>query len=39
MKDMVILFIHLLTTAAKLLGPGGVKAIIAENLLLSLANC
>jgi transposase InsO family protein len=34
MKDMIILFIHLLTTAAKLLGPGGAKAIIAENLLL-----
>jgi len=34
MKDMVILFIHLLTTAAKLLGPGGAKATIAENLLL-----
>jgi len=34
MKDMVILFIHLLTTAAKLLGPDGAKAIIAENLLL-----
>ena len=34
MKDMVILFIHLLTTVAKLLGPGGAKAIIAENLLL-----
>jgi hypothetical protein len=34
MKDMIILFIHLLTTAAKLLGPGGAKAVIAENLLL-----
>jgi len=34
MKDMIILFIHLLTAAAKLLGPGGAKAIIAENLLL-----
>ena len=34
MKDIVILLIHLLTTIAKLLGPGGTKAIIAENLLL-----
>ncbi len=34
MKDIVILFIHLLTTAAKILGPGGAKSIIAENLLL-----
>jgi hypothetical protein len=31
---MVILFAHLLTPAARLLGPGGAKAIIAENLLL-----
>ena len=31
---MVILFIHLLTTTAKLLGKGGAKAIIAENFLL-----
>ena len=34
MKDIAILLIHLLTTVAKLLGPGGAKAIIAENLLL-----
>lgn len=34
MKDIFILLIHLLTTVAKLLGPGGTKAVIAENLLL-----
>ena len=34
MKDIVILLVHLLTTVAKLLGPGGTKAVIAENLLL-----
>jgi hypothetical protein len=34
MKDIAILLIHLLTTVAKLLGPGGAKAIISENLLL-----
>ena len=34
MKDIWLLLIHLVTTAAKLLGPGGVKGIIAENLLL-----
>ncbi len=34
MKDIVILLVHLLTTVAKLLGPGGAKAIIADNLLL-----
>ena len=34
MKDIWLLLIHRLTAAAKLLGPGGVKGIIAENLLL-----
>lgn len=34
MKDLFILLFHLLTTAAKLLGPGGAKAVVAENLLL-----
>ena len=34
MKDVLLLLIHLLTAVAKLLGPGGVKGIIAENLLL-----
>ena len=34
MKEAAILLIHLLTTVAKLHGPGGAKAIIAENLLL-----
>ena len=34
MKDIVILLVHLPTPVAKLLGPGGAKAIIAENLLL-----
>jgi transposase InsO family protein len=34
MKNVLLLLIHLLTVAAKLLGPGGIKGIIAENLLL-----
>ncbi|MDA9982608.1 helix-turn-helix domain-containing protein [Gammaproteobacteria bacterium] len=34
MKDVWLLLIHLVTTAAKLLGPGGVKGAIAENVLL-----
>ena len=34
MKDIVILLVHLLTTVAKLIGPGGTKTVIAENLLL-----
>jgi hypothetical protein len=31
MKDLVFLFVHLLTTLAKLLGPGGAKAIVADS--------
>ena len=34
MKDMLLLLAHLLTTIAKLLGPGGAKAVIADSLLL-----
>jgi len=31
----VLLLVHLLATIAKLLGPGGVKGVVAENLLSS----
>ena len=34
MKDVIYLLFHLLTTLAKLIQPGGGKAVIAENLLL-----
>lgn len=34
MKETAILIFHLLTTIARLLGPGGARAIVAENLLL-----
>ena len=34
MKNVLLLLIHMLTVVAKLLGPGGIKGIIAENLLL-----
>ena len=33
MRDLVILFIHLLVTSARLLGPGGRRAVVAESLL------
>ena len=33
MKDLVFLLIHLLTTLAKLLGPGSAKSIVADSLL------
>ena len=34
MKDLLLILLHLAVTAAKLCGPGGVRAVIAENLLL-----
>ncbi len=33
MKDIFLLLAHLLTTIAKLLGPGGARAIVADSLL------
>jgi len=34
MKDLLLLLAHLLTTLAKLLRPGGAKAIVADSLLM-----
>jgi transposase InsO family protein len=34
MKDLLILLAHLLTTIAKLLGPGGSRAVVADSLLM-----
>jgi putative transposase len=34
MKDMLVLLAHLLTTIAKLLGPGGARAVVADSLLM-----
>ena len=33
MRDLVILFIHLITTVARLTGPGGVRSVVAESIL------
>ncbi len=33
MRDLAILFVHLLATIAKLLRPGGARAVVAETLL------
>lgn len=33
MRDLAILLIHLIATIAKLMGPGGARAIVAESLL------
>lgn len=32
MRSFLFLLIHFLTTLAKLLGPGGIKSVLAENL-------
>jgi putative transposase len=34
MRDLVVLFIHFLATLARWLGPGGVRSVVAESLLL-----
>jgi putative transposase len=34
MRHLLVLFIHLLATLVRLLGPGGVRSIVAESLLL-----
>jgi len=33
-RDLAILFIHRIVTFARLLGPGGLRAVVAESLLL-----
>jgi len=32
-RDLAILFIHLIVTTARLLGPGGLRSVAAESLL------
>jgi putative transposase len=32
-SDLVVLFLHLLATIARLAGPGGARSIVAESLL------
>ena len=34
MRNLVVLLIHFIATLARLLGPGGVRSIVAESLLL-----
>ncbi len=34
MRDLLVLLVHFLTTLARLLGPGGTRAVIAETLLI-----
>src|SRR5580693_10384945 len=34
MRNLVVLFIHFIATLARLLGPGGVRSLVAESVLL-----
>ena len=34
MKDLIVLLIHLMATLAKLMGPGGAKAVVADSFLM-----
>ena len=34
MKDLLLMFAHLLTTLARLLGPGGARATVTDSLLM-----
>ena len=33
MRNLVILFLHLLTTVARLASPGGIRSVVAESIL------
>ena len=34
MRDLAILFVHLIVTLARLAGPGGLRSVVAESVLL-----
>ena len=33
MRDLAVLFLHLLATVARLVGPGGARSVVAESVL------
>ena len=33
MRDLAVLFLHLLVTVARLAGPGGARSVVAESVL------
>ena len=34
MRDLAVLFLHLLATVARLAGPGGARSVVAESVLI-----
>ena len=35
-RDLAVLFLHLLVTVARLAGPGGARSVVAESVLVKL---
>ena len=35
MRDLAVLFLHLLTTVVRLAGPGGARSVVAESVLVN----
>ena len=33
MRDLIILFVHIIATLVRLLGPGGIRSVVAESVL------
>jgi hypothetical protein len=33
MRDFAVVFVHLIVTLARLAGPGGLRAVVAESML------
>jgi len=38
MHDLIILFVHIIATLARLLGPGGIRSVVAESVLIKHTN-
>jgi hypothetical protein len=34
MRDLIILFVHVIVTLSRLLGPGGTRSVVAESVLI-----
>jgi len=39
MRDLIVLLVHLAATLLQLVRPGGLRAAVAESVLLCVANC
>jgi hypothetical protein len=39
MRELAVLFLHILATLARLAGPGGASAVVAESVLVKQQGC